>query len=325
MLSISETFIYNLLISFLVFYLVGCGIQDQSNDAIIESEEPYLVVLGNVQDGGSPHIGCSKDCCNDLFDNPDPERMVVSLGLVDPSTEKKYLFEATPDIATQLKRLKKYCPFENHELPNGIFITHAHIGHYTGLMYLGKEAKGAQKVPVYVMHRMKSFLENNGPWNQLIAQENIALCELKADSTTNLDNQLMITPFQVPHRDEYSETVGFRIQGKTKSALFIPDIDKWEKWDEDIVNEIKEVDLAFIDGTFFNGEEIDHRDISQIPHPFVIESLSLFSLLPENEKSKIHFIHFNHTNPLLNPQSDESKLVLAQGFRIARLGMKFEL
>ena len=26
----------------------------------------YLKVLGTVQDGGSPHIGCQKSCCTDL-------------------------------------------------------------------------------------------------------------------------------------------------------------------------------------------------------------------------------------------------------------------
>ena len=31
-----------------------------------------------------------------------------------------------------------------------------------------------------------------------------------------------VTPIQVPHRDEYSETAGYIIKGKNKKALFIP-------------------------------------------------------------------------------------------------------
>ncbi len=283
-----------------------------------------LIVLGNVQDAGSPHIACKKACCKDLFLHPDPNRKIVSLGIVDYDADKTFLLEATPDIASQLKLLKANSPNKDKEIPDGIFLTHAHIGHYTGLMYLGKEATNAKEAKVYAMPKMQSFLDNNGPWSQLVANKNIQLMPLKGDSTITLD-KLSITPFTVPHRDEYSETVGYHIAGPNKSVLFIPDIDKWSKWSKNIVEEIAKVDHAFVDATFYDAEEINNRDISLIPHPFVIESMSLFDSLPEAEKSKIHFIHFNHTNPLLRHDSEQSKEVLGRGFRIATILDKFSL
>eukprot|EP00957_Ditylum_brightwellii_P156501 11911053-Ditylum_brightwellii.AAC.1 len=66
--------------------------------------------------------------------------------------------------------------------PDGIFLTHAHIGHYTGLMYLGREALGAVDVPVYAMPRMRSFLKNNGPWSQLVSLGNINIQNLEEKS-----------------------------------------------------------------------------------------------------------------------------------------------
>lgn len=281
-------------------------------------ETVSLVILGTVQDAGSPHIGCTKKCCKSLFENPDPNRMVVSLGIIDPENKKDFMFEASPDFSRQLKMLKDYSPNSDSEMPNGIFLTHAHIGHYTGLMYLGKEAKSADSVPVYAMPRMKTFLEENEPWSQLYANGNIALKTLSEENEISLTSNIQVTPFKVPHRDEYSETVGYKIKGPNKKVLFIPDIDKWSKWDKNIIEEISKVDYAFIDATFYDAEEINYRDISQIPHPFVIESISLLDTLPRSEKKKIYFIHFNHTNPLLNKQGKQAQYVLEKGFKIAQ-------
>ncbi len=312
----------------LLFLLVAC--QDNPTPQKKGKEKTNtvgtsLVLLGTIQDAGSPHIGCNKKCCKNLFQHPDTNRQVIALGLFDNSTKKKYLFDATPDITTQLKTLKTFGAQSENELVSGIFLTHAHIGHYTGLMYLGKEATNAKETPVYAMPKMKFFLENNGPWNQLVTLNNIAINSLENEKPVQLSNELQLTPFLVPHRDEYSETVGYLIKGPNKSALFIPDIDKWDKWDKNINEEIKKVDYAFLDATFYSGEEINNRDISQIPHPFVIESLELFKNLAAKEKDKIIFIHFNHTNPLINSNSTEAKSVIEKGFKVGRIGDVFEL
>ena len=286
---------------------------------------PSLLILGTIQDAGSPHAGCTKDCCKALFKHPDPTRMVVSLGLIDPENRMNWLFEATPDLPRQMKLLKEHSPFRSEETPNGIFLTHAHIGHYSGLMYLGRESMNAKATPVYAMPRMREFLEANGPWSQLLSLKNIALQTLQGQESVQLSPQLSVTPLQVPHRDEFSETVGFRIQGPNKSALFIPDIDKWERWSTDIVTEIKKVDYAFLDATFYDNAELNYRNMAEIPHPFVVESMERFKALPEEEKKKIYFIHLNHTNPLLNSKSPQLKALRKNGFQVAEFQQIFHL
>lgn len=276
-----------------------------------------LVVLGTVQDAGSPQIACDKECCKDLFDNPDHTRKVVALGVVDHEYKKSYLLEATPNVGEQLKALDGFSPSFSKPIPDGIFLTHAHIGHYTGLIYIGYEALNATQLAVYAMPKMRSFLSTNGPWDQLISKENIVFKHLEESKTEVLSPSLAITPILVPHRDEYSETVGYIIEGVSKSALFIPDIDKWARWEESIVDVMADVDYAFVDATFYDNEEINHRDISEIPHPFVIESMALFDDLPVDERKKIHFIHLNHTNPLLNKESPQYKEVLSRGYNVA--------
>lgn len=294
-------------------------------EKINKKEGIQLIVLGTVQDAGSPHAGCKKDCCKGLFSQPNPNRKVVSLGLIDYESQKNWMFEATPDLSTQMKLLKSFCPFQEKETPDGIFLTHAHIGHYAGLMYLGREAMNANGVAVYAMPKMKSFLEQNGPWSQLITLNNIQVEELKNETALSLNESVKIVPFTVPHRDEFSETVGYKIIGPNKSALFIPDIDKWGKWEKSIIKEISTVDYAFIDATFYDAEEINNRDISEIPHPFIIESMSLFKNLSATEKNKIYFIHLNHTNPALTEESSTYKTILENGFHVAKIKEVFQL
>jgi pyrroloquinoline quinone biosynthesis protein B len=286
---------------------------------------PFLVVLGNVQDGGSPHIGCTKSCCAVLWGHPDPKRKVTCLGLVDPVNEQSFIFEATPDFPEQLKALHRFTPFQKDDIPNGIFLTHAHIGHYSGLMYLGKEAFNSHQTEVFVMPKMQIFLEKNGPWDQLINEKNIEIQPLTNQVHHQINSLIKVKPFLIPHRDEYSETVGYQIEGPNKTALFIPDIDKWHEWGEDITHKITLVDYAFIDGTFLDSDEINHRDISEIPHPFISETMDLFSSMPLKEKNKIYFIHLNHTNPGLDNHSEQAKKIRNLGFHVAHYLEEFPL
>ncbi len=279
-----------------------------------------LIVLGIAQDAGAPQISCEKSCCKTRWKSGQKE-LVSALGVLDKKNKAVYLMDATPDLSEQLAQLHTQftAPLK------GIFLTHAHIGHYTGLMYLGKEALGGKEVPVYAMERMQSFLKQNGPWSQLVKDKNIVLKPLLNEKQLKLSSALQLTPLQVPHRDEYSETVGYRIKGPEKSALFIPDIDKWEIWEKDISEEIAKVDYAFLDATFYDGEELGNRDMQQIPHPFVVESIQRFESLPPVEKAKIYFIHLNHTNPLLNKESDAYKNLIKAGYRVAQTGQIFTL
>lgn len=248
-------------------------------------------------------------------------RYTSSLAVVDPRTNRAWLIDATPDFREQLYVMEQV----SGATLAGIFLTHAHIGHYTGLMQLGREVMGAAGMPVYAMPRMATFLQNNGPWSQLIGLENIDLQQLRADSTITLLEDLRITPIAVPHRDEFSETVGFLIQGPKKRALYIPDIDKWLYWERDIRQYIWENDYALLDGTFFAGDELPGRDMSEIPHPFVSESLDYFDSLFKEQKEKVYFIHLNHSNPLLLPESDARRRVEAEYMHVAEEGQVLEL
>ena len=283
-------------------------------------DRPYVVVLGIAQDGGAPHAGCEKSCCIELWESGKKEK-VSSIGIVNPLTKQSWLFDATPDFPSQYRILT-----ENHNTELvGIFLTHAHMGHYTGLLHLGREVMGKKNVPVYAMSRMKRFLETNGPWSQLVTLKNINLKLIENNKDIKIGEQLFIEPFLVPHRDEYSETVGYRIIGKEKSLAFIPDIDKWEKWHGSIFQLVLNTDILLLDGTFYSQNEIPHRNMAEIPHPFIIESMETLSELNSENRSKVHFIHFNHSNPAIKDNSPAYHTIKSKRFNLAREGDRFNL
>lgn len=270
-----------MIFALLALFHIGAG----SQPALIS---PYTIVLGIAQDGGYPQAGCERPDCVAAWNNPKLRRHVVSLGIVDPATHERWMIDATPDFPEQLHALGGL-PFA------GILLTHAHIGHYLGLAQLGREVIGAHDLPVYAMPRMRTFLEHNGPWDQLVRLHNIDIRPMKDGVPIRLNANITVTPVAVPHRGEYSETVGFIVKGPKRSVLWIPDADRWEN----VEALIARVDVAYLDGTFFDAKELPGRNLAEIPHPMMHDSMQRFEKLPARERAKIRFIHLNQSNPAL--------------------------
>lgn len=284
---------------------------------------PYVVVLGIGQDAGVPQMGCDSPFCRRAWADKSLRRMVSSIALIEPASKRRWIFDATPDLPEQFEMLKRLTADRSNRL-DGIFLTHAHIGHYAGLMYLGRESMNADRVPVFAMPRMKAMLEKNAPWSQLVTLRNIETRELFDGKPVVLANRLTVEPFLVPHRDEFSETVGYRIRSASKTLVFIPDIDKWEKWQTSLAGLVRSSDYLLLDGTFYADGEIS-RPMNEVPHPFVTETMALLTRLPASERRKVHFVHFNHSNPLVQGSTAKLAEVRRAGFSVAGEGLRFPL
>jgi pyrroloquinoline quinone biosynthesis protein B len=244
------------------------------------------------------------------------------VGLIDDVSGQRFLIDATPDLASQIDSLNEGRALANPKRPvDGILLTHAHIGHYTGLMYLGREALGADRVPVLATPRMAAFLRQNEPWKQLVALDHIEIRDVLPGHEVAMGH-FRVTPVLVPHRDEISDTVGFRVRGPSRSLLYVPDIDKWERWDRKIADEVAGVDVAMLDGTFHDAAEVPGRSLAEIPHPLVGETMALLSA--PALRGRVRFVHLNHTNRLLW-DADAARAIEARGFRVARDGDVFPL
>lgn len=293
-----------------LFLIVGEARAQASAEA---AHAPFVTVLGIAQDGGYPQAGCRKECCRKAWRDPSRRAHVACLAIVDPAEGRRWLVDATPDFREQLHRLDEIAPSASSPGLDGILLTHAHIGHYSGLMQLGREVMGAHGVSVFAMPRMRKFLETSGPWDQLVRLGNIEMKPLEANHAVRLSERISVTPLPVPHRDEYSETVGFVIAGPKRSVLYLPDIDKWEKWSTRLEEALAKVSVAYLDGTFYGEGEIPGRNMSEIPHPFMTETLARLARLPEKERAKVRFLHLNHTNPALDPKSQAAQALAVAG------------
>ena len=312
--------------SILMGSIIGANIKISllaSEKASKVNETNALVkVVGTAQDGGIPHAGCYCRNCRRARKNKIYSRLISSITLFDLSENKSFLIDATPDIREQLDIMHNRIKSKKKRFhPDGIFLTHAHIGHYTGLIFFGFEALSTSRMPVYCSPRMRDFLINNGPWNLLVKLNNIKIHVLEIEKEFNISQNISILPFQVPHRAEYTDTLGFIISGKKRKILYIPDIQSWEAWEKSIGKIIEEVDFALIDGTFFSPDELPNRDISKIGHPFISSSIKLLSKSSTN--TKIYFTHLNHSNLALDPEGNEIKEIEEKGFSLASEGMEF--
>jgi pyrroloquinoline quinone biosynthesis protein B len=276
---------------------------------------PEVIVLGIAQDGGHPQAGCTKACCRDAWDDPSRGHRVASLAVVDDG--QAWIVDATPDFPHQLHALGDV------ELA-GILLTHAHMGHYTGLLELGREAMGADHVPVHALPRMKAMLEQQEPWALLVRLGHIVPTAAVAGEPVALGARVTATPFLVPHRDELSETVGWTIRGPHTTVVWLPDIDKWERWDTPLETLLAGTDVAYVDGTFFADGELG-RDMSSIPHPFVSETMARLKPTDAATRAKVRFVHLNHTNPALDPKSDASRAIREAGMAVAVEGERVRL
>lgn len=281
------------------------------------SASAFATVLGVAQDGGHPQPGCRLPCCAG-----DARHLPACLGLVDAVSHRRFLLDATPALPEQLARFDRVFPTDH--LLDGILLTHAHVGHYTGLLHLGREIASTRAIAVWALPRMAAFLAEHAPWSQLVALGNIHLHVAEPDVEIQLGHQLFAAPILVPHRDEWSETVGWRIRGPERSLLWLPDIDRWDTWDRRLADELSAVDAAWVDGTFWDDGELA-RDMAEIPHPRVTTTLRLVAGLPDAERAKLRFVHLNHTNPLLDPASPQGAAVRAAGCQVAFEGEQFGL
>lgn len=280
-----------------------------------------FMILGIGQDGGAPQINQHDD---PAWTATEMRLFAASGALIDHRSNQRYLFEATPDIREQLYALNAAVGIADNNEPlglSGVFLTHAHIGHYAGLMFAGHESAGSKNLKVFAMPRMRDYLSTNGPWDQLVRYSNIVLEPLRDTAAVSLGESLSVTPHLVPHRDEYSETVGFVIRGPSKNVLFLPDIDDWDRWEKEygtrIENVIAQVDYAYLDATFFDNNELPGRDMSKFPHPRLHDSMRRFSNLAATERNKVRFFHINHSNQARMADSSERRIMNEMGFRLA--------
>jgi len=261
-----------------------------------------IEVLGTAQDAGVPHLGCDCRNCTAVREGPAPRRYVSSILLRDGG---EFVFDATPDLRFQLS-----------SIPDGLFLTHAHLGHLPGILYFGPEAAETDHLPIYCTEALATVLEDNAPFSLLVDRGNVELRPVDARSPVLL-GETTVTAHSVTHRDELSTgTVAYTIETGETALLYMTDIDEWSAFE---VGLVRDADVAFVDGTFWSHGEIDRMD--DVPHPPVVDSIERLGEL----STDVYFTHLNHTNPLVRSDSEERSQLEGTGFGLLEDGERVDL
>ncbi|HKQ59683.1 MAG TPA: MBL fold metallo-hydrolase, partial [Candidatus Polarisedimenticolaceae bacterium] len=240
-----------------------------------------------------------------------------------------FLLDATPDLRAQLEALRDarrgVAGAVDRAPVAGILLTHAHLGHYTGLGFFGFEAIHSQHLPVWCSPRLAAYLRANGPWSQLVERGNVDLREVALGAEWQLEEGVWVTAFAVPHRDELSDTLAYRLRGRRATVLYVPDTDGWEPWSPPLEERLDGVDVALLDGTFFSDGELGDRDVRAIGHPRIVETLQRLGRRLREDRLRVYFTHLNHSNPALDPDSAARKAIVDAGAAVLEDGQEFPL
>ena len=326
---------------------VGCGSPGGAAPSAGEAARPaapFAVVLGTAQDGGVPHAGCDGPRCEAARRDPARRHRVASLGIVVPreagGPAAAYLVDATPDLVDQLHDLRRLAgepPVGGVDRTPlaGVFLTHAHVGHYLGLAHLGFEAASARQVTAWATPRMAAFLRGNAPWEQLVRLGNVELAEIEPGERRPgrpvelgggaSRGGVTVAALAVPHRDEYSDTVAYVVRGPRAALLYVPDTDGWGRWETPLEELLAGVDVALLDGTFYSLGELPGRDLSEVRHPLIAHTVERLAPLVARGGPRVLFTHLNHSNPALDPASPQRRAIEAAGFAVAEEGQLLPL
>ena len=298
-----------------------------SSEPQLEPVDVELFVLGIAQDGGLPHLGCERECCEEARASGRVE-YPASLGIVDRrgGDPKLLLVEATPRVEEQTALLHKLAGVHGRGRSpvDAIMVTHAHIGHYLGLALFGREVVGAKNLPVWCSPRFADYLRGHGPWQQLVALKQIDVRAFVVGESFEPWPGVSVRAVAVPHRDEFSDTMAYVITGPSRSALFVPDVDAWERVPGLLAQLLEGVDVAYLDGTLYDGSELPDRNLSEIRHPLILRTMDMLAHVARAHPGRIRFLHLNHTNPALHDEHIRASIT-ARGFAVAVMGERVRL
>ncbi len=306
------------------------------------------LVLGSAAGGGFPQWNCNTNLCRSArYGKPATKARTQSSIAVSANGKDFVLFNASPDLRQQINDNQALHPSGTlRDSPiRAVVLTNGDVDHIAGLLTMRER----HAFVLYAADRVQKVLRENSIFQVLQSDcvtrktfqlgEELEICGPDGNSLG-----VAVTPFAVPGKvalyleDESSgenfgtqegDTIGLQIRDTSKGTTFYY-IPGCAQVDNTLKKRLQNAQLVLFDGTLFENDEmvkagVGEKTGARMGHTNLSGedgSLQVFKSL--NVGRKI-YIHINNTNPILNENSAERKLVEKEGWEIAYDGMEIKL
>ena len=244
------------------------------------------------------------------------------------------VWNASPDIRTQLAQTPALYPRALRQTPiSAVVLTNGDIDHVAGLLTLREKTA----FDVYATDDIRGALDQNPmmnvldptlvKWHRLVLNNQVTIAGLEID--------ILAVPGKVPLYLEGEEvvtdavgetTIGLMVRAGSSQLAYIPGC---AALPDDLVEQLSDADLLLFDGTVWENTEMPDmgagtktgRRMGHLPMSGPDGSLARL----KNVKGRKAYIHINNTNPVLQPDSAERRVVAEAGWDVCADGMEFEL
>ena len=303
-----------------------------------------LKVLGSAAGGGYPQWNCNCPMCNGVRTgsiNAQP-RTQSSIAVTSDGLDW-VLFNASPDILTQIKDCGVLQPARSLRDTGiaSIVLLDAQIDHTTGLLML---RENSQPLNIFCTAPVKEDLSTGNPLFKVLAHyctvnwHDVALDigEMTIEGAAGVSfKPLSLTsnaPPYSPHRDKpvAGDTIGMMMTDSQsgKSLFYAPGLGEMEPhvWES-----MQAADVVLVDGTMWTDDEMISRGASKktarsmghLPQSGSGGMIEWLDKLPKTTRKVL--IHINNTNPILDEESAERKLLTEHGIEVAMDNLEIDL
>lgn len=299
----------------------------------------HIRILGSAAGGGVPQWNCRCANCEAVRAGSACVRSRTQSSLAISADERNwFLLNISPDIRQQILAFPPLGPPAGKQRGQGIkgcVLTDAEIDHTAGLLMLREGERFFINCTPLVRHWLDRYL----PLEPLLGNfAGPTWHELSLDQPTELpESRLLVQPFEVERHvprfvteDASAATgsvIGLLIQDPKTAGklLYAPCVGSLN---EPLMSLAKEADAIFFDGTFWSDDEplrFSTRTAIEMGHVPVSGPQGSLTWLAGLASEYRGYIHINNTNPMLNEEGPEFRLVNDSGVSVGADGDMFVL
>jgi pyrroloquinoline quinone biosynthesis protein B len=298
-----------------------------------------IQVLGVAAGGGFPQWNCACDLCARCRRGEGPEPTThAGIAVRGDGGGGWWLANATPDVLAQIEAHPDLWPGPAaRSTPiTSVVLTDAEFDHTIGLLLLREGAS----LDVWATPAVLDILHDDFPVRRLVERyASFHWRELTPGEPAEVVPGVDVTPLAISDRcprfsrepERPDAVVALRIEDRSSggSALWSPQVGAWT---DEIRDAVAGVDVAFVDGTFWVGDELSGagagtRGAAAMGHLPLSgpDGLAAHYAATGGDGVRRLLAHINNTNPILDPASPERAELAALGIEIAPSGTSLDL